>query len=195
MKKLLPLIFIFASFNLLAQKSILLLKTGSSIKPDIEKVARDYYDHFYNIKGDTISESESTIEYQSKVIPASSIESSITQIKSLHNVYSWQATLLNTDDYEKAVEKYKQIFHQLNGSNFKIQDNQTWKFEGPYDTPNDARSFASSILEPTVNDKVFKRLKIEIALNYNMPDWTVKVMVYEKEKDADIRPSEKNSNY
>ncbi|KAA9041827.1 hypothetical protein FW778_07370 [Ginsengibacter hankyongi] len=195
MKKLLSLIFIFSTFHLLAQKSLLLLKTGSSIKPDIEKVARDYYDHFDNIKGEKISESESTIEYQSKIIPAGSLESTITQIKSLHNVYSWQTTLLKTDDYEKAVEKYKQIFHQLNGSNFKIQENQSWKFEGLYDTPDDARSFASSILEPNVSDKVFQRLKIEIALNYNMPNWTVKVMVYEKENDADIRPSEKTGSF
>jgi len=191
MKKLLSLIFIFSTFHLSAQKSLLLLKTGGSIKPDIEKVARDYYDHFNNIKGEKISESESTIEYQSKIAPVGALESTITQIKSLRNVYSWQSTLLNTDDYEKAVEKYKQLFRQLNGSNFKMKENQSWKFEGLYDTPDDDRSFASSILEPDVNEKVLQRLKIEIALNYNMPEWTVKVLVYEKESDADIRPTEK----
>lgn len=190
MKRLFTLIFIFSGFHLLAQKKHVLLKTPNTIKTDIEKVASDYYDHFHNIIGEKISETESTVEYKSKVIPEGSLESSITQIKSLHNVYSWQATMFNTDDYEKAVEKYKQLYRQLNGTNFKMEEKRSWKFEGLYDAPDDARSFASTILEPEVNDKVFQRLKIEIALNYNMPQWTVKILVYEKENDADIRPTE-----
>ncbi|HEX7458327.1 MAG TPA: hypothetical protein VF301_07825 [Ginsengibacter sp.] len=191
MKKLFTLIFIFSTFHLFAQNKLPLLKVSNTIKPDIEKVARDHYDHFYNIKGEKISETESTIEYQSKITPQGSLESTITEIKSLHNVYSWQAIMLNTDEYEKAVEKYKQIYHQLNGASFIMHDNKSWKFKGLYDTPDDDRSFASSILEPDVNEKVLQRLKIEIALNYNMPEWTVKVLVYEKESDADIRPTEK----
>ena len=191
MKKLFALIFIFSPFHLFAQNKLPLLKVSNTIKPDIEKVARDYYDHFYNIKGEKISETESTIEYQCKIIPQGSLESTITEIKSLHNVYSWQAIMLNTDDYEKAIEKYKQIYRQLNGASFIMHDNKAWKFEGLYDTPDDDRSFASSILEPHVNEKVLQRLKIEVALNYNMPEWTVKVLVYEKENDADIRPTEK----
>lgn len=191
MKKLFMMVCIFSNFHLFAQNKLPLLKIANTIKPDIEKVARDYYDHFYNIKGEKISETESTIEYQSKIIPQGSLESTITEIKNLHNVYSWQAIMLNTDDYEKAVEKYKQLYHQLNGSNFKMYDNQSWKFEGLYDAPDDDRSFASSVLEPDVNEKALQRLKIEIALNYNMPEWTVKILVYEKENDADIRPTEK----
>lgn len=191
MKRLFTLIFILSGFHPLAQNKRVLLKTPNTIKTDIEKVARDYYDHFYNIMGEKISENESTVEYQSKIMPEGSLESFITQIKSLHNVYSWQAIMFNTDDYEKAVEKYKQLYHQLNGSNFKIQENRSWKFGGFYDAPDDSRSFASTILAPEVNDKVFQRLKIEIALNYSMPEWTVKILVYEKENDADIRPTEK----
>jgi hypothetical protein len=190
MKKLFALIFIFSPFHIFAQNKLPLLKGSNTIKPDIEKVARDYYDHFYNIKGEKISETESTIEYQCKIIPQGSLESTITEIKSLHNVYSWQAIMFNTDDYEKAIEKYKQIYRQLNGASFIMHDNKVWKFKGLYDTPDDNRSFASSILEPDTNEKPFQRLKIEVALNYNMPDWTVKILIYEKENDADVRPTE-----
>ena len=84
----LKLIFIIFPFSLFSQNKFSVLKFPNTIRPDIEKVARDYYDHFYNIKGEKISESESTIEYQSKVIPQGALESTITQIKSLHNVYS-----------------------------------------------------------------------------------------------------------
>lgn len=190
MKKFFILSFIFSNFHVIAQNKLTTLKTSNSIKPDIEKVARDYYDHFNNIKGKKIVETVSTIEYQSKIIPEGALESTITEIKSLHNVYSWQATMLTTDDYEKAVEKYKHIYRQLNGANFLMDDNKSWKFKGDYDAPDENRAFASSVLEPDVSEPVLQRLKVEVALNYTMPEWTVKIMVYEKIPDEDIRPSE-----
>lgn len=194
MKKLLILIFIFSTLHLFSQNKLPLLKVANTIKRDVEKAAGDYYNHFNNIKGEEIAETENTIEYQSKVLPQGASESTITQIKGLHDVYSWQAVMLNTEDYNKAVEKYKQIYSQLNGANFIMHDNnKTGKFKGPYDAP-DSRSFASSILQPDVNEKVLQTLKIEIALNYNMPEWTVRILVYEKESDADIRPTEKTDN-
>ncbi|MGH2566542.1 MAG: hypothetical protein ACRDE5_18630, partial [Ginsengibacter sp.] len=62
---------------------------------------------------------------------------------------------------------------------------------GDYDAPDEERGFASSILEADVNENYLKKLKIEVALNYNMSGWSVRILVYEKESDADIRPTEK----
>lgn len=193
MKKLCPLLLLVVTLNLTAQNKLAVLKISPVLKPDIETVARDYYDHFFNIKGKKISETESTIEYNSKVKPQGSLESTITQIKSIQNVYTWQALMLNTEDYDKAVDKYKQIYQQLNGASFIMHDGKAWKFMGDYDTPDEERSFASSILEPDVNEKYLRKLKIEVALNYYMPEWSVKILVYEKESDEDIRPSEKQN--
>ena len=167
------------------------LKINNKIKLDIEKVARDYYGNFNDIKGEKLSETENTIEYGSKVIPAGATESTILEIKGLQNAYSWQATMLQTEDFEKAVEKYKQLYNQLNGANFRMDDNKSWKFRGKYDVPDEGRAFASSVLQPDVAEKVLQRLKVEVALNYTMPEWTVKVLVYEKEPDEDIRPTER----
>ena len=191
MKKLCLLFLLISSLHLTAQNKPLILKVSQTIKAEIGKVVRDYYGHFYNIKGEKISETESTNEYKSKVLLQGALESSITEIKSLHNVYSWQATMFKTDDFEKAVEKYKQIYNQLNGAGFMMHDKTVWKFKGSYDAPDEGRAFASSILEPDVNEKVLQRLKIEVALNYSMPEWTVKILVYEKISDEDIRPTER----
>lgn len=190
MKNLCLLVFILSAFNVTAQSRLPALKFTSSITPDIVKVARDYYDHFFHIKGEEIFETESTIEYKSKILPQGAVESTITQIKSLQNVFSWQALMMNTDDHEKAIAKYKQIYCQLKGANFTMGDGKTCKIKGIYDAPDDDRSFASSILEPDVTEKYLRRLKIEVALNYTMPGWSVKVLVYEKESDEDIRPTE-----
>jgi len=193
MKKLITLILIISTLNVFPQNKIPLLKVSNTIKPDIEKVASDYYNHFDNVKGEQINETQNTIEYESKILPKGALKSSITQIKGLYNVYSWQAVMLNTDNFEQAVEKYKQIYHQLNDASFIMQDKKAWKFRGHYDTPDNTRAFASSILAPDVDDKALQRLKIEVALNYNMPEWSVKVLVYEKENDADVGPTENSA--
>jgi hypothetical protein len=181
-----PLLF---SLNLYSQTRAAVSNFSHSLKPDIEKVVGDYYDHFSEVKGEIISETISDIEYKSKILPSGASESTITEIKSLHN-YSWQAIMINIEDYEKAVEKYKQIYNELNGATYSMHEHRTWRFKGSYDAPNDGRAFASSLLEPNTENKVFKRLKIEVALTYSMPEWTVKILIYEKEPDQDMRPTE-----
>ena len=52
MKKLISFILIISTFMFLHKINFLLLKVSNTIKPDIEKVTSDYYDHFYNIKGE-----------------------------------------------------------------------------------------------------------------------------------------------
>lgn len=163
----------------------------SGIKSDIEKVARDYYAKFYYTKGDKIGETESTVEFRSKVNPAGAQQVKVIQYKGNKNDYSWQAVLLRTEDFDKASAKYKDLYRQLNGSSFAMHDGKTYKIAGFYDTPEESRGFASSLLHLDVKQKDLRRLKIEVALNYNMPEWTVAVYVYEKEEDEDMRPSDK----
>ncbi len=191
MKKLFVFFLCIVSIKVIGQTKSSPVKLFGTIKPDIEKVVKDFYNYFDNIKGEKISENESTIEFQSKVTPAGSLESSIIQIKGLHNVYSWQAIMLRTDDYDKAAEKYKQLYRQLNNGNYYLYNNKPLKFKGNYDEPDNSHPFTSSILEPDTDEKALKKLKIEIGINYAMPEWTVKILVYEKEADADVRPTEK----
>jgi hypothetical protein len=98
--------------------------------------------------------------------------------------------MLSTEDFEKAVEKYKELYRQLNGSSITVYGERQYKLKGDYDTPDESRAFASSILEPDVKEKYLRRLKVEVAINYFLPDWKVKILVYEKEADEDIRPTE-----
>src|SRR6266705_4722542 len=120
MRKIYILLLIFTIHDLAAQRKLPFFKIIPSVKTDIEKVASDYYDHFYNLKGEQIDETENTIEYRSKILPQGALESTITQLKNLQNVYSWQAVMITTDDFNKAAEKYRELYRQLNGSTFII---------------------------------------------------------------------------
>src|ERR1700712_4860097 len=141
MKNLCPLILVLSMFQISAQNKLPVFHLASTVRPDIIKVAGDYYDHFFNIKGEKLLETESIIEYKSKILPQGAVESTILQIKSLQNVYSWQALMMNTDDRDKAISKYKQIYRELNGAGFVMSDGKNCKIRGPYDAPDDDRAF------------------------------------------------------
>ncbi len=188
MKKLFFLLLILPAIVATAQPRLSLKKTPNTLKPVVEKVASDYYQNFNNIKGDTLNETESTIEFTSKVAPADAIATSITKYVDPYS-YTWQATMFQTEDYEAAVEKYKLYYRQLNGCTLTFYDKTSYKLTGPYDTPDEDRAFASSILQLDGVNHDLQLFKVEISLNYSLPEWTVKVLIYEKVADDEIRPT------
>ena len=191
MKHLFTLLFIFSAFTINAQPKLSLHKSSPSIKPVIEKVARDYYENFNNIKGDTVNENGTTIEFTSKISPEGALETSITKYVDPYS-YTWQTTMFESEDYDAAAAKYKEYFRQLNNCTLTFYDKTSYKLVGNYDNPDDDRAFASSILQLNATNHDLELFKVEVALNYSMPSWTVKVMIYEKIADDKIRPTTLN---
>lgn len=194
MKNLCTFISLFLCFATFAQTRSTSTKPPLVIASDIEKVAKDYYEHFDNIKGEKISETPNMIEYASKINPPGAIESTVMQIKSLENSYSWQALMLDTESYNAAVAKYKELYRQLNNTRLSFGEGKVYRLKGFYDAPQEAKSFASTLLALDASADELHQFKVEIALSYAMPDWSVKIYVYEKEDDEDIKPTA-NSDY
>lgn len=188
MRRSLLLLFIIPSFTLWAQPKVKLAKSTPSVKFVVEQVARDFYQNFNNIKGDTLNITGSAIEFTSKVAPVGSLSTSITKYVDPDS-YSWQSTLFKSEEYEAAVAKYKEYYRQINGATLTFYDKTSYKLSGYYDVPDENRAFASSILELDGTNRDLQLFKVEVALTYTMPEWFVKLMVYEKVADKDIRPT------
>lgn len=188
MKHVVFLMFVFSALSIQAQPKISVPKAAPSIRPIIEKVARDYYQNFNNIKGDTLAENAGTIQFTSKIQPQGALQTSITKYVDPYT-YTWQSVLFESEDYEAAASKYKEYFKQLNGSSLTFYDKSTYKLTGNYDVPDEDRAFASSILQLDGTNHDLRLFKVEVGLSYAMPEWTVKVLVYEKIADDKIRPT------
>ena len=188
MKRLTSVVFIFTTISLAAQPKLSVFKSSTSVKADIEKVVHDYFDNFDNIKGDTLTQTVSTIEFYSKVVPDGSLETTITKYKT-PKTYSWQSTMFRTEKFKEAIAKYKQYYRQLNGATFVFSNETSYRISGQYDAPDEDRAFASSVLEVNSYDRDMKCFKIGIELDYAFPEWAVKITVYEKVDDKGINPS------
>lgn len=188
MRKIISTLFILQSVATTAQPVVSLKKSSNTLKPVIEQVARDFYQNFKNVKGDTLNQSEETIEFASRIAPPDAISTSITKYLQPYS-YTWEATMFQTENYEEAVEKYKSYYRQLNGAKLTFYDKTSYSLSGRYDAPDEGRAFASSILQLNPSNNDLQLFKVEIGLSYAMPDWTVKVMIYEKIADDKIRPT------
>ncbi|MEO7044005.1 MAG: hypothetical protein ABI091_01770 [Ferruginibacter sp.] len=186
------LLFVMAFLNQATAQS-LKVKPVPAIKSEVQQLIHAYFQHFDGAKGDTLSQSNGSTIYASKILPPGATESSITQYKP-GNSYSWQATLLRTEDFDKAVELYKKYYQQLNGMTIVMDDKSTSKLGGQFDRPEESRSFASSILELQKVSRGLRLLKVEISMNYSLPEWTVKLLIYEKQADEDMRPTIPSDN-
>lgn len=188
MKLLTMFVCLFATLSICGQPKLPKIKNAKSIKPDIEKVVRDYYQQFHNITGDTLMRSTNSIEFKSKLLPIGAVKSSITKFIDPRSL-TWQAVMFQSENFNEAITKYKQYYRQLNGAKLNIGVNSIYKLVGEYDTPDEGRGFAATILELEGNEDDLQQFKIEISLNYSLPEWTVKILVYEKVADEDMRPT------
>ena len=185
------LVFIILIVNQATAQSVK-VKPVAGVRSQVQQLIHSYFQHFDGVKGDTLSQSNGSIIYASKMLPGA-LESSITQYGH-GNIYSFQATLLRTEDFNKGVELYKKYYQQLNGMPVILDDKSTVKLSGLFDIPEEARSFASSILELQKVNKGLQMLKVEVAINYAFPEWNVKLLIYEKQADEDMRPTIPSNN-
>lgn len=160
-------------------------------RSDVQKIVEDYPHEFAAIRGRVIDKSPQTMEFASSVKPEGSLETSVTRYSSSGRaVYSWQSVLLRTDDYEAAAKKYKWVFSQLKGMNVTyVIDKYTLK--GSFQSPDESRNFSSSDLELAAPPDPLRKLRVRVQLQYEMPEWKVSLMVFEKDReDQDMASSD-----
>jgi hypothetical protein len=139
------------------------------------------------IRGKIVNQNPQSIEYASELKVSEARECVIIKYSSgFKPVYSWNALMYSSEDFEAAYKKYKWVFNQLKGMNiFYVKDQYTLK--GKLEEADESRKFTNSILTPATPPDPLKKLKVEVALQFEFPEWKVNLLVYEKEREDDER--------
>jgi hypothetical protein len=166
-------------------KAQIKLPVLNGVANDVKKAIDDHPNHFANLKGEMISQTTQTIEYECTFNANGAEETTITKYSSKKEVYSWQALMLTTESFDKARQKFKSLFNQLNNLSVKIGE-QNYKLKGDYEQPTENKKFASVILSAGADNK----LKVEISLQaYEPMEWKVKIIIYDTEREDDEKGS------
>ncbi|HEU4904003.1 MAG TPA: hypothetical protein VFT06_14455 [Flavisolibacter sp.] len=163
-------------------------RSASDMRQALEKVITDYSKGFSNLKGDLLNDSDpQRIEYASLLTFKTAETNTIIRYSGSSPVYSWQAQLLTTDDFAVAEKKYNSLYKDLKGITLTLNRDYTFGLEGKYDAPNESLGFASTAFHLTPNASGLSKIKVELSLQYEMPEWKIQLAVYQKEKEDNER--------
>jgi len=190
MKKAVKTLVLFTIILLIQHPAYAQLKPNplNGIASDVKKVIEDYPAGLVNLIGELIVENPQSAEYQCNFTVHGAEESSITRYSSkAKSVYSWQALMLSTESFEKAKQKYRTLYNQLINLPVKPAGSKTYYLKGDYQAPAEEMKFASIIFAFSPADDTTKKLKAEISLQYELTEWKVKLLVYDKEREDNER--------
>jgi hypothetical protein len=172
------------SFSLAAQ---LRLPIGNGIAKELRAIIEDYPNHFSHITGKVLSETNGTTVYACNTVINGAEDYTITKHANEKAIYSWQATMLTTESFEKARQKFKSLFNQLNNLSVKLGSNN-YRLKGDYINPSEEMKFTSVPFSAEPGEEMLKKFRTELVIQFSIPmEWKVKILVYEKEREDDER--------
>jgi hypothetical protein len=181
--KYFKLLLITGVFTNLQASAQFKLPVDNAFRNGIQKVVADYPSQFVNIKGEVLNKNPQSVEFASTEGPASALESVVIEYSSGNRmVMSWQALLLSTEDFEEAEKKYHWTFTQLKGMNIPYVIDQ-YTLQGKYNKPDESLKFVTSTLAPQFPPQAYKKLKVEVSMRYEFPEWKVFVAIFDKERE------------
>ena len=174
-------ILLFSLFSVSAQ---LKLPVANPIAPDIKRVMADYPGHFSSILGELIVQNPQSTDYKCSFNLYGAESTTVTVYTSSDKtIASWQSLVLTTEDFDKAKQKFHSLFNQLNNLTFQFNGGGSYHLKGEYNPPVEEMKFGSVIFTCAPTDEASKKLRVEISLQYELMEWKVSVLVYEKERE------------
>jgi hypothetical protein len=171
-----------------ASQAQLKLPASNPIQNDIGKVLKDYPNQFRNLIAEELSNNFQSTDYRSTIVITGAEECSVTKYNAKKKaIYSWQALMLTTDDFETAKKKFKTLYGQLNNLSVQLASTLPAQFKGNYESPSEAKNFTSSIFSAVPSSEAVKNLKIELTMQYELMQWKIRILVYAKEREDDER--------
>ena len=159
----------------------------NSFQIDIAKVISDYPNGFKNISGDQLIENPQTIEFASRVEIKEATKCRVIKYSSnTKEIFSWEAEMLRTDDFEEASTKFRSCFNSLQHLSVEINGVNA-VFKGEYIKPSESIKFTTIVFDAGDKTPELANLKIALVLETEMLDWVIRIHVYEKERDDENR--------
>ena len=181
-------IFILFVFSLSAQ----VIPIKNALQTDIAKVLSDYPNGFKNIIGDEILQNPQSIEFECLVTIKDAIKCRLVKYSSnVKDIYSWEADMIKTDDFETASNKFRALYNSLQHLSVNI-NGTTAVFKGDYIKPSEAIKFTTIVLDAGDKTPELKKLRLALILEADMLEWVIRIQVYEQEREDKDRGSTKD---
>ncbi len=187
-KSVKPLVLLtIISFLFLNSSAQLKLPLANGIAGDVKKVIEDYPNRFINLMGEVINQHPQSTDYYCNFKVNGAEEAFVTRYSAKKEVCSWEALMLTTEHFDKAKQKFKSLYNQIQNMTVMF-GGIVYKLNGVYNSPDEAKKFTSVLFSFEPTNAAATKLKIEVSMQYIEPmEWKVKLMVYDRDREDDER--------
>ena len=148
----------------------------------LEKVIRDYPNHFHNIKGELIGQALQTARYRSTLqFPGAASSTVILATVSGSEASDWNCTILQTSDFGAASARFAEIYNQLSNSIITTVEEKTFILNGQYEVPSQNKQYTEVMFSLLPGVGEMKHLHVELTLNQEHENWVVNTNVTDQE--------------
>jgi hypothetical protein len=181
--------FVIFSLSLTAQVK----GSAASVKPYLEKVIAAVPTQFFELRGENLSSDPGTSAFTSTLqIPGSLENKVIGYLGKSKNYWVWESKLLVTEDFEQFRKTYRSYYNDIGGNNLLKGVSKRFVAATPYENPDETQRLWSNQFRINQNQAPDSNLLIDLVAENIGFEWVIWLRVYEKERDADMRPTEKN---
>lgn len=185
--KSLVLITILA-FTFSTTKAQLKLPAINGMATDLKKVVEDYPNRFINLMGEVKAQNAQSTDYECNFKVNGAEESFITRYSSKKEICSWEALMLTTENFEKAKQKFKSLYNQLNNLGVNPGGEKNYHLKGKYEAPQESAKFTSVLFSLDPDNDYVNKIRIELVMQYHAPmEWKVRVLVYDRDREDEER--------
>jgi hypothetical protein len=147
----------------------------------LEKVIQDYPNHFYNIKGELISQALQSSRYKSTLqLPGA--ESTVITVSSGNQGSGWSCVVMETKSFTEARERFAAIYGQLSNSIITAGGQKTYILSGQYETPTEEKKSTCIVFSLLPGVGEMKKLKVELTLRQEQNGWKIQLSVDDKDE-------------
>ena len=175
------------SFLFLNSDAQLKLPMANCIAGDVKKVVEDYPNRFINLMGEVLNQHPQSTDYYCNFKVNGAEETFVTRYSAKKEVCSWEALMLTTEHFDKAKQKFKSLYNQLQNMLVKF-GGVAYKLKGEYESPDESKKFTSVLFSFEPMNEAAVKLKIEISMQFIEPmEWKVRLMVYDRDREDNER--------
>ena len=182
MKSIVILLLLFAIQGEAPAQGVFANQTNGAL----ERVIQDYPNQFKNIKGDLLASNAKEMEFKSVVVIPGAESSIVTQYTGAdRHIVSWQTILYSSGDFDKAENKFKELFGEIKNTIVRLDGERPVILNGKYETPEEDKTHTTVVFDILPATGTMRQLRVDITLQKRDRRWVVVLNVYDKDRKED----------
>ena len=153
-----------------------------SLTEAVERIVSEEPTRLVRLRGELLANNPEAVDYES-ILKLQGADNCVISVFNTpgDTTACWKATLPAIDDFETAKKTYRSLFESLRAARISsLHPGITYRLDGSFLAASEEKASNSIEFTLTPDEQEFKKIRVQILMNYDMPEWNLSVQIYEK---------------